>query len=83
MKCLAVAGAFVAVTLSSCAGNPINARTASDYSDAGRRAERSGDLVLARENYARAHANVVLGNLGPASEASDPEMRASPVMGFS
>ena len=50
--------------------NPINARTAAHYYDAGAAAEDRGDFILAHQYYHRMFVNARLGNLGPAAEAS-------------
>lgn len=52
----------------SCA-NPINARTAARYDEAGLKAENSGDLETSRKNHSRARWNAQAGHLGPAAEA--------------
>lgn len=67
---LSAAMLVAAAMLHSGCANPINAHTARTYYDAGVRAERGGDLALARTNYSRAYGNAQLGSLGPAAEAS-------------
>jgi len=59
----------LSATLVGCVSNPINAKTAANYYDAGMAAEQNGDLILARQNYSRAYAHAQMGNLGPAPEA--------------
>jgi hypothetical protein len=62
--------ALTALVLGAGCKNPINARTAARYYDAGVAAEDCGDLVLARQYYHRMCVNAQIGNLGPAAEAS-------------
>ena len=62
---------FVLTALIIAAGcaNPINARTATRYYDAGAAAEDRGDFVLARQYFHRMYVNTQIGFLGPAAEA--------------
>lgn len=49
--------------------NPIKARTAARYYDAGAAAEHRGDFVLARQYFHRMYVNTQIGFLGPVAEA--------------
>lgn len=56
--------------VSTACRNPVNARTAERYIQAGGQAEKAGDLVLAQKNFYRSYQNTVVGNLGPGAEAA-------------
>ncbi len=64
-----IAGLMLVLGAAGCA-NPINARTADRYYQAGRRAEEAGDLTLAEKDYFRSYRNTEMGILGPAAEAA-------------
>jgi hypothetical protein len=64
-----IAGLVLILGTNGCR-NPINARTADRYYQAGSRAESVGDLTLARQDYYRSFWNTQAGLLGPAAEAA-------------
>ena len=57
------------VFCAGCGGNPINAKTSTNYAQAAHAAVNSGDGVTARKNWSKALLNAQLGGASPAQLA--------------